>query len=106
MNIFTSIYKIIKAANKGYLESQEDKKNFSLRQEAIIQEKNAKALLRDQINQLLTVAIKKDIKALTIEIAPECDIYVDEVTSDLECEIISLGNHKYLLQPKEVILDD
>lgn len=106
MNIFTAIYKVIKAANTGYLESQEDKKNFSLRQEAIIQEKNAKALLREQIEQLLNVANKKGLRALEIEVIPECDIYVNEVTDDMECEIISLGDCKYLLQPKEVILDD
>lgn len=106
MNVFQAIGKVIKAANTSYLESVEEKKNFSMRQEAIIQEKNHKALLREQLEQLLTVANEMGYKALQIEIVPECDIYVSEVIEGLECELVSLGEGQYLLKPEEVILDE
>lgn len=105
MNIFTAIGQVIKAANTNYREQQREKELYAMKREAIIQERRSKALLKSQLEELLIIVNDKGYKALVIEIARECEPFVEEAQMGLECEITSMGNGKYLLEPKEVILE-
>lgn len=105
MNIFSAIGRVVKAANQNFRETQREKELFAMKREAIIQERRSKALLKAQLEELLIVVNDNDYKALIIEIAKECEPFVEEATLGLECEITPMGNGRYLLEPKEVLLE-
>lgn len=104
MNIFSALVKIVKAANQNYRETQEDKMLHQMKQEAIIQERRSKALLKEQIEELLEVINIKGYTGIQIAIAKECEPYLEEVMFGMEAEITPLPNGEYLLESKEVLL--
>jgi len=107
MNIFTAIYRVIKAANTSYLESIEDKKNFNMQQEAVIQERSSRALLKKQLQGFISVLNSSDtLDGIQVEVSPGCDKYVGEVAEHLECIITPIGNRNYILMSKEETLDE
>lgn len=106
MNIFTAIRDVVRAANSNYRETQQEKVLFNMKQEAIIQERRSRALLRSQLEELLVVASENAYKGFVIEIAKECEPFVEEALVGLECECTPMGNGKYLLEPKEEVLLD
>lgn len=105
MNIFTALREIIKAANANYREQQKERELFAMKREAIVQERRSLALLKSQLEDLLIAIDTSGCKALIIRIAPECEPFVEEAQMGLECEITPMGDGKYLLEPKEVLLE-
>ena len=101
MNIFTALAQIIKAANENYRESQEDKQLYNMRQEAIIQERRSKALLKEKLEELIEVINVGGYTGLLIEISKECEPYISEVMQGVDAELTPLNNGRYLLQVTE-----
>jgi hypothetical protein len=105
MNIFKSIYIIVKAFNDRYLTSKQDELNQKLHASALITERRNKTALQSQIEEIVVLLKRKpEIHAVKVEINEECIPYIDETLKTAECELTPLGNNQYLIELDEAEL--
>ena len=100
MNIFKSIGIIVRAANDRYAAQRRAVDLQRIQQESLLNERRIRSLLRKQLEEIVEVMRQDDnLLALKIEIAEECETYLDEALEGLECEITPLGEpHQYMIE--------
>jgi hypothetical protein len=105
MNIFKSIYIIVKAFNDRYLTSKQDELNQRLHASALITERRNRTALQNQLEEIVILLKRKpEIHAVKVEINEDCIPYLDDVLKVTECELTPLGNNQYLVELDEAEL--
>lgn len=106
MNIFIALKTIIDAANANYKATQQDKKMFDMKQAGIIQERNTRALLKEQLDDLLRAMEENNYSVVKIRIAKECEPYIAETMIGIEAELTCLKADEgvYLFSRNEEVL--
>lgn len=107
MNVFTALKKIINAANDNYKATQQDKQMFDMKQASIIQERNICALLKEQLEDLLHAMEEHDYSATRIQIAKECEPFINEAMIGMEAELTCMDAIEgiYLFSMREEVLE-